>query len=238
VTASSTAIATDHGATSSRRPERARAYANARRHSVFVRLLKIFIPLGALVASALIILVIYNPLGRMGLTLGPVSISGTKVKMESPRLTGFKKDSRPYEVDAKAAYQDIRKPSVVELSEMTAKMVMDEAGSVARLVANTGLFDTQKEHLDLAGDIRITTDKGEQVLLKSAAIDFKTGGVTSTEPVKITSPTMQVEADSLQLTDSGKSIVFVGKVHVVLKDDGGQGRAPSPKLTQAEATTP
>jgi lipopolysaccharide export system protein LptC len=115
---------------------------------------------------------------------------------------------------------------------------MDEAGSVARLVANTGLFDTQKEHLDLAGDIRITTDKGEQVLLKSAAIDFKTGGVTSTEPVKITSPTMQVEADSLQLTDSGKSIVFVGKVHVVLKDDGGQGRAPSPKLTQAEATTP
>ena len=43
---------------------------------------------------------------------GPLSLSGTKITMENPRLTGYReRDLRPYEVTAIAAMQDMRKPT-------------------------------------------------------------------------------------------------------------------------------
>ena len=80
---------------------RARAYAQARRHSARVRFYKRAIPIGT--AAAVAILVAYTLAGPSrpdGLTLGPISFSGTKVTMESPKMTGFHKDTRPYEVTA------------------------------------------------------------------------------------------------------------------------------------------
>jgi lipopolysaccharide export system protein LptC len=223
------------------RPDRSRAYAQARRHSRFVRLFKVAIPTGAVLASALILTAsLFNPLGRMGLTLGPISMSGTKVAMQSPRLTGFKKDARPYEVTATAAYQDIRKPNVIELKEMRARLVMDEAGNAAHLTSKTGIFDSQKESLELSEAIRVTTDKGEEALLKSASVDFKTGSVVSNEPVKLMMTSGQVEADTMQIRESGKTITFVGRVHATFQRDG-KGAQPAaadtaaqPKLSQAE----
>jgi lipopolysaccharide export system protein LptC len=223
--------------------QRARAYAKARRHSRYVRLAKVVIPAGALVATGLIVLVTaYNPFGRIGLTLGPMSISGTKVAMEGPRLTGFKKDARPYEVTASAAYQDIRKPNVIELREMKARMVLDQSGTAANLISKVGIFDTTKEHLELSEDIRITTDKGEQALLQSASIDFKTGSMVSKDPVQITMTSGKIDAAGMQISDNGKTIAFTGHVRVVLKNGAGGSRSEadhaSPKLTQAEPAKP
>src|SRR5689334_12303805 len=91
------------------RPPRARAYAQARRHSVRVRILRKVIPLGTAVAIGIVLVITFgDPLGRVaGLTLGPISVSGTKITMENPRLSGFRKDARPYEVTAVAALQDV-----------------------------------------------------------------------------------------------------------------------------------
>ncbi len=45
---------------------------------------------------------IISPFARVGLDVqvGPVSMAGTKVTMESPKLSGFKKDGKAYEVSA------------------------------------------------------------------------------------------------------------------------------------------
>ena len=97
--------------------------------------------------------------------------------MESPRLSGFRKGTRGYEVTADAALQDVRKPSLIELERMHGHIATDEQGGVARLSAASGLFDTARESLDLKTDIRISTDKGEEARLQSAAVTFKTGSV-------------------------------------------------------------
>ena len=223
--------------------QRARAYAQARRHSARVRLFKIIIPGGAVLACALIVGVNYlNPLGRMGLTLGPISVSGTKVAMEAPRLTGFKKDSKPYEVTATAAYQDIRKPHVIELKEMRARLVVDDAGSAAHLVSAVGIFDTQKETLELSEAVRVTTEKGEEALLKSASVDFKTGTVISNDPVKVRMGTGDIEAQGMQIKDGGKVVTFTGRVHATIQreaSEAGPDAAQSqPKFSQAEPASP
>lgn len=194
---------------------RGRAYDAARRHSARVRLFKIAIPVGSAAAAALVVaLTVYNPFGKLaGLTMGSLSLSGTRVAMEGPRLTGFRsKDARPYEVTAIAAYQDIRKPNVIELKDMQARLAVDASGGSARLVSKMGVFDTTKEHLELSQDIRITTEKGDEVTMRSASVDFKAGTVMSREPVRITTAQGVIEAEGLQVSENGRTISFTGRV--------------------------
>lgn len=200
-------------------PRRTRSYSAARRHTAIVRSLKIAIPFGALVSVVGVLFVtFFNPFGRLpGLTVGPVSISGTKIAMEGPRLTGFRsKDKRPYEVVATTAFQDIRKPNVIELQDMRGKMAIDESGGLANLTSNTGVFDTGSDHLDLSQNVRIWTDRGEEVLLRSASIDMKAGTASSREPIKVTTPTLVLEAESMEMSESGKRMAFVGRVRTQL----------------------
>jgi lipopolysaccharide export system protein LptC len=225
-------------------PDRARAYAQARRHSWRVRTLKLAIPVGALVASALVVAAtLYKPFGDIaGLSLGSLSFSGTKIAMENPKLTGFRKDSRPYEVTAKAAFQDVRKPALIELKDMNAKVTADAAGTVVNLVASAGLFDTSKEFLELTQDIRITTSKGDEVTLRSASIDMKSGTVVSREPVRITTPTGTIEAEGVEVSDNGRTVSFQGRVRTQFSRAAIEPATPEPvagarpQLLQAEAT--
>jgi len=236
---------TDRAADAPRDPRR-RAYAQAQRHSARVRLFRRAIPFGAALAIGLVLAIaLFDPFGRMGgLSLGPVSLSGTKITMENPRLTGYRHDSRPYEVTAIAATQDVRKPSVIELEQMRGRLALDDNGKMAHLESATGVFDTQKEQLELRRDIRVTTDDGHEARLTSASIDFKAGTVISREPVTVKLTNGLVEADQLEIGDSGKVITFVGRVRTLL-EPGGQsngGKAPSQpsapaRTSQAEPTS-
>lgn len=235
------------------RPERGRprSFRAARRHSAVVQVLKVVIPVGAVLAVALVVLATYyNPLARIpGLTVGPISWSGSKIAMESPKLTGFRKDKHPYEVTATAAFQDIKTPNVIELKEMKARLVTDEAGTMAHLVSTVGVLDTGKEKLELSEAIRAWTDKGEEIRLKSASVDLKAGAVVSREPVSITTPTLKLDASGLEMTDNGKSVAFSGRVRLVITrgagaDGAGQalpataGVKPPAKIIQAAGERP
>lgn len=203
------------------------AYAAALRHSTRVRFLKRAIPLGAFVSIALVAFVgLFDPFGRLGgLELGPISLSGTKITMEAPKLTGFRQDARPYEVTAVSAVQDVRKPTIVELKELRARIGLD-GERTARLEAATGIYDTQNEKLVLKEAVRVKSDAGYEAWLKSADVDFKAGTVVSREPVRVTMTGGSIEADTLDLRDGGKIIVFQGRVRTVFTPEQAQAATP------------
>ncbi len=142
---------------------RKRAFARAKRHSRFVRFYKLAIPIGSLLAVTGVGAVAYlDPFRAVrGLTLGPMSVSGTQVTMESPKLTGYRNDSRPYEVTARRRFRTFGRPNLVELKTMKARIVTDDQGSAAHLVANVGVLDTQKERWNCAATFGCgrTTDR-------------------------------------------------------------------------------
>ena len=60
----------------------------------------------------------FNPfrvLANIRVDPGKIIISGTRIKMGSPRYAGYTSDNRPYEVTAQAASQDITKPDLIDL---------------------------------------------------------------------------------------------------------------------------
>ena len=197
-----------------RDPDRSRAYANARRHSSRVRFLKFLLPAGALLAGGVVFAATYfRPFGDVGnLSLGTVSLSGTKIAMENPRLTGYRKDNRPYEVTAKAAFQDVRKPGLIELKDVSAKLATEASGSHANLVSASALFDSAKEQIELSQEVRLTTSRGEEVLLRSASVDIKGASLVSREPVRITTANGTIQAEGVQVSEGGRTISFQGRV--------------------------
>jgi lipopolysaccharide export system protein LptC len=158
--------------------------------------------------------------------------------MEKPKLTGYKKDNRGYEMTATAALQDIRKPTIVELKEIRGRMTLDETGALAHLEAVSGVFDSQKELLDLHEAIYVRTDNNQEAWLKSAKIDFKAGTLFSKEPVKVSMPGTTIEADAVDITDQGKVISFIGRVKTVLENGAVLPSTSPEKTSPAIAAAP
>ncbi|RUP20349.1 LPS export ABC transporter periplasmic protein LptC [Methylobacterium sp.] len=215
---------------------RTRAHARAYRHSGRVRAMRRLIPVVAGGAVALLLAYLFNPFAAPlpGVSVGPVTLAGSKVRMENPRLSGFRQGTRGYEVTADAALQDVRKPSQIELQQMRGHIATDDQGGIARLSATSGLFDTAREALDLKDDIRIWTDKGEEARLRSAAVAFKTGSISSQEPVTVSSPRANVKADTLDVVENGKRISFIGNVHVIIANEE-QAEKPQARILTSDA---
>src|SRR5271170_2999000 len=140
-----------------------RLFRAAARHSRFVRWMRRAIPAGiVLVAAVIIVATFFNPfrlIAAFPIDLGKVSLSGTKITMEAPRLGGFTSDSRPYELTARAAAQDLTRPEMLELKGIDAKVELKD-GQHVQIKANNGLYDTKSEVLNLRDEILLSTTSG------------------------------------------------------------------------------
>jgi lipopolysaccharide export system protein LptC len=201
------------------RADPALAFRAARRHSRLVRILRIAIPVAVVLGLTVVVLLTYfNParmFAKLPVDIGHLVVSGTKITMEKPRLTGFTHDARVYDLTAKAAAQDLTKPNLVELSDIRAKLQMQDK-STMQLTADTGLYNSKLETLKLNKNIVITSSTGYQGWLSEAAVDIRKGHVVSTHPVKVKLLQGTLDAKALEITNSGEVVSFVGGVNMVL----------------------
>src|SRR5579871_2962077 len=137
-----------------------RVFRAAARHSRFVRFLRVAIPAGILLVVAVIVgATFFNPfrlIASFPIDPGKISLSGTKIIMELPRLNGFTSDSRPYELTARAAAQDITKPEVLELKDISAVVELKD-GQRVTIKSNSGIYNTKGELLKLTDHITLNS---------------------------------------------------------------------------------
>jgi lipopolysaccharide export system protein LptC len=205
------------------RPNGDRLFRAAARHSRFVRWMRRAIPAGiALVAAVIIIATFFNPfrlIGSFPIDIGKVSLSGTKITMEAPRLAGFTSDSRPYEMTARAAAQDVTKPDILELKGINAKVQLKD-GQHVQIKAINGLYDTKSEVLKLRDEIVLTTTSGYEGRLSEATVETGTGHIVSDSPVELKLLNGgRLNANHLEVVDNGDSIQFSGGVELLLNQE-------------------
>ena len=192
-----------------------RAFHAARRHSRAVRILRIAVPAGVTIGIIIIALVTYlNPLrmlAKLPINLDNLVVSGTKVTMEAPRLTGFTHDARAYELTADTAAQDMTKPDIVELRNIRAKVEMQDKSSM-NLSALSGIYDSKGETLRLEQNILLNSSSGYQGRLSEAMVDIRKGNVVSEHPVEVKMLQGTLNANRLDIVDSGDLVRFHGGV--------------------------
>jgi lipopolysaccharide export system protein LptC len=212
-------------------------FAVAARHSRMVRLLRVAVPtVVGLAMAGLVAISIFNPfrmlMKQLPIDMDNLVVSGTKITMESPHLSGFSLDQRPYELWAKTATQDLSDPDHVELKVLRAKIVQQDRSTVT-MEAQTGVFDTKAQLLDLHKDILLVSSTGYEARLSQALLDIAKGTVTSEEPVDVKLLNGTLTADRLRITEKGELVRFEGRVKMNLIMDSPDPAAAEPPAEAA-----
>ena len=206
------------------------AFRSARRHSRAVRILRVAIPLAVVLGFTGIFLITYfNPLhmlAKLPIDVGNLVVSGTKITMEHPRLSGFTGDARAYELSADAAKQDLTKPDLIELRNIRAKVQMQDKSTV-EVSATNGIYDSKGETLKLDQNIVLSSSTGYRGRLSEAMIDIRKGNVVSERPVEVELLQGTLNANRLEISDSGDLVRFGGGVNMILML--GDAAAPQAK---------
>ena len=198
--------------------QRENAFPEALRHTARVARLRrwIFWTAGSIVGVVLLGLLVgslrFLP---VDLRLARIALKGTRITIETPKLVGYRKDGRPYEVRAKVGVQDIATPDVFDLEGLEVR-VENSADNTIMLSAAKGIYNAKADHADMSGGVVIRDDKNFEMRLDSAAMDFKASVMTSDQPVHLKLETGEVFAKSVEFAQKERHVTFEGEVHSVL----------------------
>jgi lipopolysaccharide export system protein LptC len=197
-----------------RRGDSERAFRRARSHSRSVRILRLAVPIVViLLLGSFSAWTWFNPM-RLLLKIpdnigGDLVISGTKITMQQPRVTGYTRDARPYEFSATAAAQDLTRPDVVELHDLRGKFQMQD-NTTTEITAESGLYNSKKEILDLGSHTVVTSTSGYKVLLDNASIDIRNTQLVTEDPVQVEMREGRLDAKRMEVLEAGALLRFDG----------------------------
>lgn len=185
----------------------------ARRHSRFVRFLRFGIPLSIVAAGGIYYLAsILNPLAMLpNLQNAGLALSGSQITMDQPRVAGFTRDGRSYELTAAMAMQDLKTPNLVELKQIRGKVQLQD-GQIVEISADLGSYDTKAELITLRDNVVVTTSDGVQARMAVASVDAKTGRVVSREAVEVVTEAGRLQARTMEVSEGGGIMKFQGGV--------------------------
>jgi lipopolysaccharide export system protein LptC len=222
-----TAIETQtHGWTASRRSDLERLVRAARRHSRLVRIVRIALPIGIVLGLTALVLVTYldplRMLEKLPSVSGKLGVQGSKITMELPKIAGFTRDSRSYEMTAETAVQDLAKPDMVDLKNLRATIELP-GQNIVQISAGTGVYNTKADQLTMRDQVTFSTSNGYRGKVRQAAVDMKVGRILSDDPIELTLPDGLLKANRMEILDSGDVIQFGGGVVLTLDGDKPAG---------------
>jgi lipopolysaccharide export system protein LptC len=188
------------------------AFRQARRHSRRVRFLRAAIPFAIMAGIAMNVLGDWVKGSGMDIAaLSKTTVSGTKITMDQPRMSGYTRDGRAYEMRAQTAVQDLKTPNLIDLTVVHNKMKLLD-GRTVDITADTGTYDSKKEMMVLRNNVLCVASDGTEVKLSEMTLDVRKGHVMSQNPVEVVQPSGQINANQLEVVDNGAVVHFRGRV--------------------------
>lgn len=215
-------------------------FRRAQRHSARVRWIRRLLPLTIVAATAVIgvgaLMQSLQVKIELPFDIGRLSLSGSRLTMDLPKLSGFTDDNRGYSVTAKSASQDLTQPDMIDLTDIEAKLEMADHGW-ATVQAKAGTIDTKKQFITLGEGVQLAMKGGYGGHLESAEVDVKAGTITSSQPVRFTYLDGRLVADNLSVSDRGEKALFTGHVQLDFRlSDVDKAKAARAEEAKAAAT--
>lgn len=198
--------------------KRSKAFQNAARHSSLVRFLRRLIVFGSVAGVAGILgFSLFDPFHVVGaaVSISGAGLDGSKVTMQQPKMSGFQKDGRAYSMRAAQGVQDVRTTTIIQLIDLEANIGMSDKGT-ARITAPKGVYDSTAEIMDMNGPVKMKSDSGYDLTMRSARIEFKSNKMSTSEPVDLVINGGAIKADTMAVWDNGHRITFDGHVELTM----------------------
>jgi lipopolysaccharide transport protein LptA/LPS export ABC transporter protein LptC len=215
--------------------ERQRAFRRARVNSLFVRTMRVFLPVAALGLLSTYAIFMHHKIrietGDVIGTLDTGTVTGASLEnftMTSPSYQGYNaKNGSRYHVQAERALTDLSRDKPIELIGINGTLQQAD-GRTTKIDAAKGVFDQKNRTLKLIGGIAVAATNDVDVRLHSALVDAATARITSKEPVKVTMPDGGISSNAIEIDQKERKIFFTDGVKANLVPRPGQ------KLQQPE----
>jgi lipopolysaccharide export system protein LptC len=205
--------------------DRTRAFRAARRHSFFVGLLKLALPLGALGVAGLYVLpsLLVNQILPPQASVEKINLDGGELKMMNPRYNGVHDKYGTYDIRADSGLQKISAPEVMNFQKINAELVNPQ-GEKTTLTAPSGIFHSKKGEMTFDNGVTIGGEAGLAGKLKTATAYMKENRLISERPVDLSYHGHNIKANSLEVWTSESRAIFTGNVRVHLERAQTEGK--------------
>jgi lipopolysaccharide transport protein LptA/LPS export ABC transporter protein LptC len=219
--------------------ERQRAFRRARMNSVFVRVMRVVLPVTALALLSTYGLFMQHRIrietGDVVGTLDTGTLSGASLEnftMTRPSYQGYNaKNGSRYHVSAERALTDLTRDKPIELIGISGTLEHSD-GRATSIEAARGVFDQKNRTLELDGGISIDAPNDLDVRLNRALVDAANARIVSDAPVAVSMPDGSVRSNAMELDQRQRKILFKEGVEARLNP-----RPQSPATPPAGAAT-
>jgi lipopolysaccharide export system protein LptC len=185
----------------------------ARRHGVFVRILRWLLPLIMVGVAALLVgLVLEHSARRRAASHREAQ---APIRMLNPKFFGRDNQGRPYILGASQAARDEASLELVRLRDPSVTLDMD-GPHPSTLTADTGVYREDTRILYLKGHVKADNAKTSKFDTDEAVVNTQTGVVTGPAALSSETPVGDLQSRSFDVFDKGNRVVFKGGVHARL----------------------
>lgn len=188
------------------------------RHDRLVRTLRIALPICiALLGLLLVLAPVTSPNGDVSFMLAKDSVSMARERLRVTAATYRGEDSkgRPFEITAGSAVQRSSQEPVVRLSDLMARLQMEEGP--ATLSAAAGRYDMEREIVAVDGPLRFETADGYRVEANNVAVGLKSRQLASNGAVSGALPLGSFSAGRIRADLKARTVTLEGRarLHIV-----------------------
>lgn len=169
-------------------------------HSRLVAILKIGLPLIALLALASLFLISPEDRleGELIFSRGDLDELGSGLQIIRPTLSGMTRAEDPFRFTAEMVMPDAVPPTRAEVARLRGTMDFLRGPGVS-LAAETASLDLEAQRMTLGGGVRIETSDGYATEAPTMEVDLRGGTLDAPGPVETTGPMGEIAAGSLRI---------------------------------------
>lgn len=189
-------------------------------HDRRIKLLSFILPTFVGALAAVLALAPFTLAGELSFVLDKdsVDVARERMKVTEAIYRGEDSQGRPFSLKAGSAVQKSSRDPVVELKDLSARILLSEGP--AQIRANTGSYDMDREAVRVPGPIQAETSDGYRLSTKNVTVDMKERTLVSDDPVDGRTNVGTFRADSLRADLKERTVTLEGNAQLRIQQNG------------------
>jgi lipopolysaccharide export system protein LptC len=139
-----------------------------------------------------------------------------ELRMLNPRYAGTDRLGRPYVVTAAVGHQVPDRQDLMSLEGARAD-VKSHSGADVAVTAETGVYQSQAQLLDLFGNVTLVHENGTRFVTQRARLDVAHNAAEGNDAIEGHGPSGDIKAQGFRIYDKGDTVIFTGNSEALLR---------------------
>jgi lipopolysaccharide export system protein LptC len=135
-----------------------------------------------------------------------------RMKVEAAQYRGQDEEGRPFVLDARSAVQATSSDPIVDISTMSARLLLDEGP--AEITADQARFNPDANMVAVMGPVRVAVADGYQLLTSNVSVDLRDRSLQSQGQVEGRMPLGTFRADRMSADLPERKVVLEGNARL------------------------